>query len=252
VTERMDPTVRQLSKALKKADIEFERQPFIGALQPDFLVHGPAGQSAVIQVTDWDPRGGNTAKAAEQADYFRTATGSTHSLFVLPDLGRNYQHKAVGTDRVVPTLLKLFQELEETPAGEPGLKHATSSRIVFAAMPFDRKYNDTHRVMIAACEKADVVCKRVDSEVFSGSIIEKIKKLIRKSNVVIVDLSDAKPNVLYEAGFAHALRKPSIHITSTPDNMPFHVSTSRWLAYEVGDAGAIEDELTKNLKALTT
>ena len=28
---------------------------------------------------------------------------------------------------------------------------------------------------------------------------------------VIVDLSEAKPNVLYEAGYAHALNKPCIH-----------------------------------------
>jgi hypothetical protein len=39
---------------------------------------------------------------------------------------------------------------------------------------------------------------------FQGSVVDEIQRLIRQSVAVIVDLSEAKPNVLYEAGYAHA------------------------------------------------
>ena len=58
-----------------------------------------------------------------------------------------------------------------------------------------------------------------------GSVVDEIQRLIRQSVAVIVDLSEAKPNVLYEAGYAHALNKPCIHICSTStEKLPFDVS----------------------------
>ena len=49
-----------------------------------------------------------------------------------------------------------------------------------------------------------------------GASLTDVRTLIRESSAVICDLSEARPNVLYEAGFAHALDKPTIHICSTP------------------------------------
>ena len=47
---------------------------------------------------------------------------------------------------------------------------------------------------------------------------------LRRSSAVIADLSESKPNVLYEAGLAHALKRPSVHICSTPiADLPFDV-----------------------------
>ena len=60
------------------------------------------------------------------------------------------------------------------------------------------------------------------------SRVDEIQRLIRQSVGVIADLSEAKPNVLYEAGYAHALNKPCVHICSTSiEKLPFDVSHGR-------------------------
>lgn len=49
-----------------------------------------------------------------------------------------------------------------------------------------------------------------------GSIID----AIRSSDLVIADLTQQNPNVFYELGYAHALRKPTILLVSTESRKP--------------------------------
>jgi nucleoside 2-deoxyribosyltransferase len=92
----------------------------------------------------------------------------------------------------------------------------------------------------------------VDQTEFSGDIVEEIKRLISESIAVIVDLSEGKANVLYEAGFAHALRKPSVHISSTDlSELPFDVRNWSTIKYNKGQTTAIRKPLVKRLGAVT-
>jgi nucleoside 2-deoxyribosyltransferase len=91
--------------------------------------------------------------------------------------------------------------------------------------------------MRQAAEQVRAVCERVDRREFQGSVVDEIQRLIRQSVAVIVDLSEAKPNVLYEAGYAHALNKPCIHICSTStEKLPFDVSHWKTTMYHPGHA----------------
>ncbi len=105
------------------------------------------------------------------------------------------------------------------------LRRVRAPRRVFAAMPFSPEYDDAYFVaMVPAAESVRAVCSRVDQEEFEGDVVERIESDIRDSDAVIADLSEAKPNVLYETGFAHALGRPTIHISSTSLNdLPFDV-----------------------------
>ena len=59
-----------------------------------------------------------------------------------------------------------------------------------------------------------------------------VRRLIEASIAVIIDLSEAKPNVLYETGYVHALSKPTVHICSTPmSGLPFDVRNWNTLKY---------------------
>jgi hypothetical protein len=100
-----------------------------------------------------------------------------------------------------------------------------------------------------AAEQSGAVCDRVDRREFQGSVVDEIQKLIRKSVAVFVDLSESKPNVLYEAGYAHALRKPCIHICSTPlEKLPFDVSQWKTTQYHPGQTHKLGRELSQRLK----
>ena len=81
--------------------------------------------------------------------------------------------------------------------------------------------------------------------------MEEVHRLIRKSTAVIVDLSESKPNVLYEAGFAHALKKPCIHICSTAlEKLPFDVAQWKTTPYEAGQTHKLRRDLTQRLKTI--
>ena len=242
----------QLETRFKAAGFDFEREPAIGGLQPDFLVKGPHGEIVVIEAKSWDPKGGNTARAMEQVDRYREATGADVAFLVLPDLKRNFREKGVvSAETIVPALERLFQH----PEGFTRLKHSTpdrTDRTIFAAMPFTREFDDTYFVAMSyAAEQVGAACRRIDQTEYTGDIVEEIKRLIRDSIAVIVDLSDGKPNVLYEAGFAHALEKPTVHICSTDlSSLPFDVRNWNTIKYNKGQTTALREPLVKRLRAI--
>ncbi len=196
----------RIARLLEKAGLEFERSPAIGGLRPDFLVNGPNGELVVIEAKAWHPRGGNTARALEQAESYRSATQADRAFVVMPDVKRNFEAKGVVS---VTTLLSSLQRyFDEPSSGRRKSKSGrqSSDRIIFAAMPFDREYDDTYFVAMShAAEKVNASCKRVDGEEFSGDIVAEIKRLPNQSVAVIVDLYEAKPNVLYEAGIRRGI-----------------------------------------------
>ena len=70
------------------------------------------------------------------------------------------------------------------------------------------------------------------------------------SVAVIVDLSESKPNVLYEAGYAHAKGKATVHICSTDlTALPFDVRNWNTLSYKRGQTAHLREPLTRRLKA---
>lgn len=242
----------RIEKILRNARFSYRRQPFIGGLRPDFIVTGPHGETVILEAREWDPRGGNTARAIRQVGLYKRATGADHALIVMPDLKKNYKRKGVvKVDAVVPTLRKLF--LHPAPvAAQPAAAPESTRRMVFAAMPFSSEYDDTYFIAMShAAQQADAACKRVDRSEFSGDIVEEIKRLIASSVAVIVDLSEAKPNVLYEAGFAHALKKPTVHISSTPlSDLPFDVRNWNTLLYRRGQTIKLQEPLARRLKSV--
>ncbi len=269
----------QLENILRDAHIAYRRQPSIGGLRPDFIVTGPHGEKIILEVKMWDPRGGNTARAFHQVQLYKKATGADQALIVMPDLKKNYKRRGVvKMDAVVPTLQKIFHLSEEGKPAEPALppaelhgakkperaaarpqraprpapEPAVSKRMIFAAMPFASEYDDTYFIAMShAAEQVGAECKRVDLKEFSDDIVAEIKRLIISSAAVIVDLSEAKPNVLYEAGFAHALKKPTVHICSTPlSELPFDVRNWNTIPYRRGQTALLKEPLVRRLKAV--
>lgn len=260
---------------LKDAGLGFERNPALGGVQPDFLVTGPHGQRVIIEAKIWDPRGGNTARALDQAERYKSATGADKVFVVLPELQRNFEGKGlVSADYLLRAMKFFFEEsvplYKRRPRPHRRVRnmsaaciinpdrwrrtrpHPSEARSVFAAMPFDREYDDTYFVAMAyAAEQVDAACTRVDREEFSGDVVDKIKRLIKSCIAVIVDLSEAKPNVLYEAGYAHALDKPTVHICSTPlSALPFDVRNWNTLEYTRGQTSKLREPLSSRLEAV--
>lgn len=244
--------VDSIAENLQEAGLIFEREPAIGGLRPDFIIYGPQDQAVIVETKAWDPRGGNTARAWDQAEAYKQATGADQVFLVVTELKKNFSNKGVvNVDGLVPALRDYFSK-KGTPRTKTTLEQQSTERVIFAAMPFSRKYDDTYFVAMAyAAKEANASCKRIDNEEFTGDIVEELKRLIKQSIAVIADLSESKPNVLYEAGYAHALGKPTVHICSTPlPELPFDVRNWNTIEYQLGQTTALREPLARRLNAL--
>ncbi len=247
-----DQNEKDLEKAiadrLREAGISFQTEKAMGGLAPDFIVTTPDGRQIIIESRDWDFPG-LTTEASRQAQNYQQAAKADNAFVVIPSLKRNSPSRGVVTlDGLVPALKA---EIDKGKSRTSPQEVTTIEQIVFAAMPFAPQYEDVFFVaMRYAAEQNDAVCERVDRREFQGNVVDEIHRLIRKSVAVIVDLSEAKPNVLYEAGFAHALKKPCIHICSTAtDKLPFDVAQWKTTEYSAGQTHKLGKELAQRLKA---
>ncbi len=245
---------RRVATTLQKLGIEYDRNQAIGGLQPDFVLKGPRGRTAIVEVKGWEATG-NTARAIHQRKKYQQATKADLALIVLPNLKRNLVDEGVVNEAGLKTVLQDWLSkhwIRYKRTAESIRKKQKTDRIVFAAMPFDRRYDDTFLVAMSyAAEKVNAVCKRVDRSEFSSDIVDEIKRLIRASIAVIVDLSQSNENVLYEAGFAHALGKPSVHICFTDLSLlPFDVRNWNTISYDLGGTMALRRKLAKRLASL--
>lgn len=248
--------LRGIERRLREIGFEYRVQPIIGGLSPDFLVKLPGGSFAIIEAKDWAPTKENQRRAIQQAEFYRDRTG-VHAVFVvLRELREGKPHEGLVNEH------ELFNSLHEKSYDFPPRtgrevtlkleRRSARKPTIFAAMPFDAKYDDTFFVAIAwAAESVDAVAKRVDNEHFIGDIVTEIKRLIKRSTAVVADLSESNPNVLYETGFAHGLQVPTIHICSTPlSRLPFDVRNWNAIVYEIGQTHVLRQKLARGLRRI--
>lgn len=95
----------------------------------------------------------------------------------------------------------------------------------------------------ASRHKATVV--RADTFSSGQTIIEALQSAIREASLVIADLSDANPNVMYEVGFAQAAKKPLIGIAGNLRTVPFDIATTRILVYDPATPSEFVDRLAE-------
>ena len=122
----------------------------------------------------------------------------------------------------------------------------------FVVMQFSSPYNELYEDVIKeVCEDLNLSVIKGDESYGPGLIIADIIKQIEESKIIIAEISSANPNVFYEVGYAHALRKPTILIAERETELPFDVSPFRTLFYENSIAGKkkIIEGLRKHISA---
>jgi len=114
-------------------------------------------------------------------------------------------------------------------------------------MPFNEKYDDTYKLGIkASAQECNIKAERLDEQLFSEGMIDRIYKQIEQADIVIADLSDRNENVFYELGYAHAKNKLCLLLTRNTDDIPFDLKHRRHIVY--GDSiSYLKEELSKNI-----
>ncbi len=89
-------------------------------------------------------------------------------------------------------------------------------------MPFDSSFDDIYKFGIkGAAEDAGAYAERIDEQIFSEGILDRVFNQINKADVIVADMTGRNPNVFYEVGYAHALGKIVLLLTQQADDIPF-------------------------------
>jgi hypothetical protein len=93
----------------------------------------------------------------------------------------------------------------------------------------------------------DVEVFRFDNIKPGASFANAITDAIRTSDFLVVDVTRQNPNVFYELGFAHALRKPTILITSSEATgaLPSDLAGFQYIVYEPDNLRGLVDHVQR-------
>ena len=106
--------------------------------------------------------------------------------------------------------------------------------------------------VVEAIEAAAKACElnawRADPFAYTGTAInDVIYDGLRKADYVVVDLTGARPNVYFEAGYAHALGKAPFYIAKDGTKVEFDVSGYPVLFYT--SMKQLREDLTQRVQA---
>lgn len=134
-------------------------------------------------------------------------------------------------------------------------QYKVDGRLAFVLMPFTEELTEIYQTVVKpTVEKKEfgLVCKRADDIKSNRAIIQDIWKSICEARIVIADMSNLNPNVMYELGIAHTIGKETVLLyqkTKQELRFPFDLSHIRRIEYEntMPGAKALESELSLTL-----
>lgn len=136
-------------------------------------------------------------------------------------------------------------------------KKATTEGYIFLAVPYSSASVELRDAVNIASAQAGFQLMRAD-QVFAPSqdVANEIREGIKRAKLVIGDMTDLNPNVMWELGYAQALNRPVLLITQDPGKIPFDLSSVRAITYQPGSSHAslvarLTDAISASVPGLT-
>ena len=115
-------------------------------------------------------------------------------------------------------------------------ERAALSREVFIVMSFSEqsRLDDFRDAVKMACEKEGFVAERIDKRPTGESydVVEKIHRDIEACGFVVADLTNERPNVYYEIGYARGLGKPVILTIGEGEKVHFDIAGQKRITWK--------------------
>lgn len=103
----------------------------------------------------------------------------------------------------------------------------------FVMMPFATEFDDVyHAIKRSGISAGAIDCFRLDDQRPGGRILNRLFNAIAETDLCIADLSDSKPNVMWELGYAMANEKHPILLTREGQTLPFDLHDMHQIAYD--------------------
>lgn len=133
------------------------------------------------------------------------------------------------------------------------LSRKSEPKSVLLLLPFERRHEKLRRFLEDALQELGLVVYRLDEAPAGALLANVVTEALRRADIVIADVTDANPNVMYELGYAHSLRKPTILIaeSSSIRLVPSDLMGNRVLPYQGDDLRALQKPLARFLQEFT-
>ena len=141
-----------------------------------------------------------------------------------------------------PRVLDVGRSVSSSGSGGPGaITRGTgkgpSGENCFVMQPFAGALGGYYETIFKpAITQAGLTPLRADADIFAtGKIMDQIWRGINDATVLVAELTSKNPNVFYELGLAHALRKPVVLVSSNEEDVPFDLRHIRVIVYDQTD-----------------
>jgi nucleoside 2-deoxyribosyltransferase len=105
----------------------------------------------------------------------------------------------------------------------------------FVIMPFATDFDDVYEIIKTTVKNLTADgkgrCFRLDESRPAGRITDRLLNELRSATICVADITENKPNVMWELGFAMALGKPTIIITQNIAMLPFDIKDMQSIEY---------------------
>lgn len=105
----------------------------------------------------------------------------------------------------------------------------------FVIMPFSPEFDDVYAAIKSTVEsvspEVEGRCFRLDESRPAGRITDRLLAELTSATVCIADLTETRPNVMWEVGYAMALQKPVLVITQDLRALPFDLKDMQGIEY---------------------
>jgi guanylate kinase len=127
-------------------------------------------------------------------------------------------------------------------------KQNINPNLIFVLMSFNPSYDNIYDEFKDAAKLVDssLEVKRIDKQRGDYSITNEILNNIAKARLIICDLTDERPNVYYELGYARGLKKPII--TCAEKNTPLHFDIKDFHTIIYNNTGELRREISSEIK----
>jgi hypothetical protein len=144
-------------------------------------------------------------------------------------------------------------------AGPPKTSTTSAARVeveirenyAFVAMPMvpgDTTLDDVLDAIKESARRCGIHAERIDEPASTDRITDRILESIRHAEFVIADLTGARPNVYYEAGYAHGIGKTPIYIAREGTKLEFDLKDYPVVFFQ--SLRQLKDALEQRLRAI--
>ena len=117
-------------------------------------------------------------------------------------------------------------------------------------MPFTPEFDDVYASYKQVCEEFGFKAHRTDTVETDERIVQRTIEGIRTSAFVIADVSEIKPNVFYELGFAQGFGKQVVVTARKGTTLPFDISDVPGISWHGQEN--LKEQLRKRIGAIVT